>query len=173
MDDYKNKKLSFASKNIYNHLQAKQLTFADFMRECAFWAIKDGFDELRPYPLPSKPNTQAFMDFELLSPERKAKVDPGFFRINYEIMDYYRQAFYICQRNQANLDWLKEIKSYLSPEDTIMISKVDNRILEFNAFFDDNPVAVQKIKNTFQAKEVKPRKKPYQTFGEVINEEES
>lgn len=121
------------SKGLLKRLWSKELTQEAFLRECAYWALKDGFEELRPHPAPNKPYTQAFNEFEGLPPERKAKVDPEFFRKNEEILKYYQDYYSAKWTNQHTLDWLKEIRSYLPPEDNVSIARVDERIKEFNA----------------------------------------
>lgn len=159
---------STTSKNLINRLKTKEITLKEFLQECAYWALKDGFDDLRPMSFPTPPNSPAFNEYDALLPERRAKIDLDFFKKNYEINAYYAQVLFVRNHNKANMDWLNHVKFYLSEEDLIMRQRVDNRLLEFNAFIDDNPLMVEKIKATFKAKETAPKKKNYYSVGEVI-----
>jgi len=167
---YGNTALSETSKNLLHRLRAKELTLQKFLRECAYWALRDGFDELSPLPLPTAPETEAFAEYENLSPFDKMKLDNQFFQRNPEINLYYGQVSFIKWRNKSILDWLEEIKNYLPLEDEIYIRRIDERRLDFKAFFDDNPIIVEKIRFTFRAKEIKPQKKSYYSAGEIIND---
>jgi len=160
-------RFSGTSISLSDRLKAKELTLDEFLKECAYWALKDGFDELMPVQLPTRPTTNAFIEFEGLPELQKAKLDPDFFRKHYEIIEYYQQVNSITWRNKYTLDWLKEIKGYLPADDLMSLQKLDNPILEFRAWFDDNPVMIEKIKDTFQAKEVNPRRTPVR-MGEII-----
>ena len=145
-------RFSTTAKNLLNQLIGKQISLDGFLRECAYWALREGFDELRPHPLPTPPDTNAFKEFEALPKQKRDNVDPVYFRNNPEILSYYTQVNFIKSRNAANLFWLKEIKSYLKNEDELLLGKIAARIMEFNAWFDDNPVIVEKIKKTFDAR---------------------
>lgn len=166
MDTFGNTVFSGTSNKLVDRLIAKEITHDEFMRECAYWALKDGFDDLRPYPLPSAPTTEAFREYDGLPPERQLKVAGEFFLKNPEINEYFNRANSIKWKNKYILDWLKEIRAYIPAEDELSRRKIDNRIIDFIAFFDDNPLIVEKIKNTFQAKEIK-QSKPY-SLSEVI-----
>ena len=141
------------SKNLLSRLRTRELAIGEFLRECAYWAIREGFDELMPLFLPTSPTTQAFMEYEAILPERRRRIDYDFFLKNPEINEYYQQVKFVCNRNQAIVEWLKEIRDYLLPDDFILLKKIDDRLLEFTAFFDDNSILVEKIKFIFQAKE--------------------
>lgn len=169
-DTFGNITFSETSKNLLTQLRAKDITLEQFLRECAYWALKDGFDELRPYSFPTAPTTQAFTEYETLPPERKTKVDSDFFRKNYEIIEYYQQVLFIRHRNNGNLEWLEKILNHLPEEDFVMRKRIENRIMEFRAFADNNPLMAEKIKSIFKAKEINPQKKSYYSAGEIIND---
>lgn len=131
MDVFGSVAFSGVAVSLNNRLDTKQITLQDFLRECAFWALKDGFDELRIYPFPTPPRTEAFNEYERLSPDRKKKVDPDVFRKNLEILAYYTQVKFVENRNKDTLKWLKDILSYLPEDDFVSRKKVEDRILEF------------------------------------------
>jgi len=151
--EFGNVLLSKTAVELLNKLRSKAITLEEFLRKCAYWAIRSGFDELMPLSLPTAPTTQAFVEYESLPPERKLKLDIDFFYKNPEINEYYRQVNMIAQRNKKILEWLKEIRDYLPKIEKIYLRKIDERIIEFQGWFDDNPVIVEKIKNIFEVKE--------------------
>jgi len=109
---------------------------------------------LRPHPFPTPPNTQAFIEYEALPPDRQAKVDPNFFHKNSEIIDYYAQIKFICFRNKSILEWLIEIKSYITQEDELSHKKIEEKIFEFKAFLDDLTLQAEKVKEAFGGHQV-------------------
>lgn len=146
--------LSGTGKTLLNKLRAKEITFAEFMQECAYWTIKDGFDELRALPLPTAPGTQAFKDYENLLPAQKAKLDPIYFSKNPEINEYYRQVFMVKKHNIDVLNWLKEISAHIPKEDTITQQVIETKLLNLNVWFEDNSTIVEKTKEIFDAEEI-------------------
>ncbi len=169
MDTFGLTSYSETAKNLLAKLRAKELTLTDFLKECAYWALKDGFDEIRPLSLPASPTTQAFSEYDNLPPERQNKVDPDFFRKNYEIIEYYQQVRFVQNRNKACLEWLKEISAYIPQEDVITLKKISDKILELEGWLNDNPVIVERIKTTFQARAVTPKRNIYRA-GEVVED---
>jgi hypothetical protein len=167
IDTFGNTKISNLSLALNRRLRAKEISLSEFLRECAYWALREGFDELTPLSFPSEPKSEAFIEYNNLLPEKQAKVDLEFFRKNEEILSYFQQIAFIRQKNKAIMGWLKEIKGYLPPDDEVMFRRIDDRLFEFQAFFDDNPLMIEKIKNTFEAREITP-KKSYYKIGEVI-----
>lgn len=172
MENVINKNFSGLSKNLLNRLQTKELTLPEFLRECAYWALKDGFDELAPLDFPTLPATPAFNEYNNLPPDRRAKLDAEFFHKNPEIISWGQQVCFVRNRNNANIHWLEEIKNYLPADDFLMLQKVDGRILEFKTFVDENPLMIEKIKNVFQAKVVNPKPRNYYTAGEAFSASE-
>ena len=168
MDTFGQTYFSGTAKSLVDKLKAKDITLADFLRECAYWALKDGFDEIRPLPLPTPPNTQAFNEFEALTPDRQQKVEQKYFYNNLEILKHYQQALFIKHHNRYNLQWLKELRDYIPQDDTPSLAKIEQKILEFKAWLNDNPVIVQKLKETFKAFEPPKVKRGFTTAGDVI-----
>ena len=168
MDAFGRTDLSGTSKKLLLRLRTKELTLQEFLRECAYWVLKDGFDELMPYSLPTAPDTEAFREYENLPFDRKSKLDSQFFFRNPEILDYYGQVKSVKWRNKYYLDWLQEIKRYLPIDDELSIRRIDGRVLDFQAFFDENPIIVQKVKSTFQAKQVTHHRTTVDRIGESV-----
>lgn len=165
MDTFGELLFSQTAVTLLRRLRADELTYADFLKECAYWAIKDGFDEIRPLPLPTPPNTEAYREYEALPPERRRKVDQKFFYEHLEINAYYSQVLFVKQRNKANLGWLIEIGAYIPQEDTINLARIDEKILELRAWLNENPIIVEKAKEIFRV--IEPPKR-YGTAGDVI-----
>ena len=168
METFGRTDLSSTSTQVLNRLRAKEITLPGFLTECAFWAVRDGFEELAPHPLPTVPTTEAFNEYINLPFAQRERLDGTFFLNHPEVNGYYQQVNSVKWRNKFILDWLKDLKGYLPVDDEIYLRKIDNRILEFDAFFDENPIIVQKIKSVFQAKEY--RRKSPMSIGEAIAE---
>jgi len=115
--------------SLLKRLQTKQLTFQEFMTECAYWTLKDGFNSLMPYRLPQKP--QSVIDLELMPREKRARLDDKYYRERPEIMKYVDVVFVLRNKNKANFDWLLQIKKYIPTNDIESHKKLDARILMF------------------------------------------
>jgi hypothetical protein len=126
-------KLSSTAKVMLARLQGGDLTEAQFLTECAYWSLKDGFDNIRPLSYPSRPNTQAFSEYEALSLMRRIKVDADFFYRNPEINEYYRQCKWVDNQNKAHIEWLDKLLIYLPADDVVSLEKVKNRLVAFTA----------------------------------------
>jgi hypothetical protein len=153
MEAFGNLNFSGVAKNLLAKLKAKDISLDEFLRECAYWAFKDGFDDLRVRPLPSRPRTQAFNEYENLTPDKKLKVDPQFFIKNPEINEYYSQASLVKNYNRANYDWLKKLKSYLPKEDEACLLKINTRLQDFINFFNEENDFAERAKEVFSAEE--------------------
>ena len=134
---------------LLTQLESNQITFADFMRECAYWAIKDGFDELKPLPLPTKP--EEVFDYERMPKETRERLNEKYFQDHWEINSYYQQVKFVQVRNKVNFEWLNTIFSYLPEEDFINRKKVDDRLKEFIARAD-LPEEVKRMAAIFGAR---------------------
>jgi len=146
-------RLPALSKNLLGRLIVKELNLDQFLRECAYWAIKDGFDDLRPRHYPTKP-TKA-LELENMPLQQRLHLD--YYKLYMEfpqIRTYYEQTFFIRNHNSGVLSWLHEIKSYLPEDDTIIHNRINARILEFRAFEDDLTLQAEKIKDVFEATEI-------------------
>jgi len=121
-------------KDLLRRLDSKGLTFSEFMRECAYWALKDGFDELRPKPYPTKP--QQVVEYEALDKYAREKYDWQKLRENrpqdYEVMQkYFEQRLAVKNENKAILERLETIKTNLLPDDVLNQARVQQRIYDF------------------------------------------
>jgi len=143
-------RFSGVAKGLLGKLSIKELTLKEFLRECAYWALREGFDELRTLPNPTLPSTAAFTEFENLPPLKRLQIEQKFFEVNPEVMEYYKRKFWVYWHNYSNLQYLKEIRNYL-PEGELLIAKIDAMILDHIAFFNDPTIA--KLKDHFDARE--------------------
>jgi hypothetical protein len=153
MDTFGNINFSSTAKNILNKLQGRQITITEALQECAYWAIKDGFDELRVRPLPTRPHSQAFNEYELLPPKQRLKVDAQFFYKNPEINDYYTQVNMVRNKNKAVYSWLQDLKKYIPAEDIVSHEKIDMRLQDFkNWLYEENDL-IDKAREIFSSQE--------------------
>lgn len=128
--------LSSISLNLFGRLRVKKLTIEEFMRECAFWALRDGFDELQPKIDPTRP--QKVIELETMPLHQRLKLDYNKFYAEFpQVAEYYKQKLYIKNWNKAMLEWLNEIKKYIPEEDDVNQRKIMERILEFQAVEDN------------------------------------
>lgn len=145
-------RLSATAKNLLHRLDIKELDYNDFLRECAYWAIKDGFDDLKPRQLSQPPNKVIELESMMLS--QRLRLDYSKLYAEFpQVKDYYERKLFNINYNKGILDWLKEIKNYVSEDDQIFHLKIDARILEFRAFEDELSILAEKIKETFGATE--------------------
>ena len=153
MDAFGNVAFSGTAKTLLARLSCGDLTEPQFLQECAYWAVKDGFDELRVKSYPTMPNTQAFREYENLPPQSRLKVDGRFFLQNPEIINYYTQRNFVRHMNKATYDWLKEIRRNLPDTDIITKEKIDARLREFTLWLNDENETVEKVKAIFAGEE--------------------
>ena len=126
----KNRGYSGHAKNLLKKLWSKEITQEEFLQECAYWYMKDSFNALAPKTHPLRPNTPAFREFAMLSPEKQKKVDTQLFKENSEILEHINRVEMVNNENLSNLIWLLQIKGYLTG-DTVMENRLKNKILEF------------------------------------------
>ena len=146
---YGNVNLSGTAKALLQKLRGGDLTMAEFLRECAYWTLKDGFDEIRVKPFPSKPNSEAFKDFYMLPYVRRLKVDPVTFLRNPEILSYFEQVRRVRDMNKSCFEWLKEIRGYIPVEDAVCMDKINSRIQDFQDCIDQENDMVESAKRNF------------------------
>ncbi len=151
MDTYGNTNFSGTAKVLLEKVRYKQLTMDEFLRECAYWVIKDGFDELRVKPFPSLPNTEAFKDYHTLTHMRRTKVDPVTFLRNPEILDYFDQVRLVRNMNRTCFEWLKDIRDRIPEDDVVCLEKVNSRIQEFQDCIDQENDLIDNVKRNFGA----------------------
>jgi hypothetical protein len=134
------------SKTLLKQLASKQITMDQFLMECAYWAVKDGFDDLNPIPPPDKP--QEFLEFENLSPKDRSKLKPEYYEDHPEVKEYLARHRAIKSRNEASLHWLRELLKYIPVQDESTREKIKARI----ELFTDYPDELQDVQKTFDAK---------------------
>lgn len=121
----------------------KEMPLSDFLRECSYWALRFGFEELRPYPFPTR--TAKVNEYFMIPQDKKARLEPKYFQDNPEIDKWAEQYCFIFWRNKYNLEWLKEIKGHIPEEDILNHKRLDERINEFSYTCDSE---MEKRKNT-------------------------
>jgi hypothetical protein len=138
------------SRSLLNRLSSKELSIDDFLRECAYWSIKDGFDGLRPRQLPQMPAKA--LEFENMPLSQRLKIDCLKFYAEFpQVKEYYEQRLFILHHNQGSLDWLRDMKKYIPESDTETQMKIDNRICDFRAGEDEFNALVDSVKSVFEA----------------------
>ena len=149
--------LSGTAKHLLERIEKKQIDMDTFLRDCAYWAMKSGFDELKPHDYPLRPTTRAFVEFEKYPLERKDKVEQEYFHKHPEINEYYNQKRWTEAKNKGTQIWLEQIKGYLPEEDNMLRDKIDKRLEEFKQWFDTVPPEMVRIRQVFDAKEIDSR----------------
>lgn len=137
-----------------HQLDSKRISLDGFLKNCAYWALQDGFEELCIKPYPEKPKTQRFREFEMLSPERQRKIVPKDFQDHPEILEWLNQKKRVDQVNRGRLEWLREIKEYIPADDFAAHEKLDAKIAEFEAWERQDQEELQRLKNVFSTEEV-------------------
>jgi hypothetical protein len=121
------------SKRLLSSLKNREMTLDEFMVECAYWALKDGFDNLRPKPLPTK--TAKVVEIEGFDIDTKAKFDYAKCYEKFpEVKKYYADRLTITNKNKADLEWLEQILRYIPERDEQAREQVEQRILKFKYF---------------------------------------
>lgn len=101
-----------------------------FLRLCAYWALKDGFDGLIPTPFPGKP--LELVQYEALPYKEKQAVKPEFWL---GLKDHLVEHERVLNFNRDNYRWLKDIKSRIPEADTDNHQRLDARIEEYQRWF--------------------------------------
>ena len=149
MDTYGNTNFSGTAKVLLQKVRGGDLTMDEFLRECAFWALKDGFDNLRVYPFPYKPQSEAFKDYHTLTHMRRTKVDPVTFLRNPEILDYFDQVRRVRNMNRNSFEWLKQLREYIPTDDMANLEKISARIQEFQDCIDQENEMIENVRRNF------------------------
>jgi hypothetical protein len=126
-------KFTKTAKMLLAKLDNKEITLDQFLTDCAYWALRCGFDELMPKILPSRPDTEAFMEFERLSEVKRAKLDPKYFLDHPEINEYWAQRKQIEATNRHTLAWLNDMLVMIPEADRPIREKILERIRVFGA----------------------------------------
>lgn len=151
-DIIRDTRLPVTSINLLGRLRIKEFTLEQFLRECVYWALKDGFDELKPRQLPQRPSK--VVEFENMPLHQRLKTDYLKIYADFpEVKDYYDQKIFIINYNKGVLEWLKELKSYITQDDELSHRRIDERIFEFKAAEDELSVIAEKVIETFEGRE--------------------
>jgi hypothetical protein len=150
MEATKDMRFPEMAKNLLTQFEQKKLTLSEFLRECAYWAIREGFDELRPAPYPTKP--EAVVDFEGLPKEKRLRLGDDYYIDHPEVKSYYEQKTFIRNLNNARLCWLQEILQYLPEEDQGTRNLIQLKINAFIAARDYVPQGYNEARRVFNGK---------------------
>ena len=131
--EIKEEYLKFGDR-LLNRLTAKKsdpqkIDLKEFLRECTYLALKCGFDEIRPYSLPTKPDV--LFDYEHLEKVEQAKIRKKIFEED-RVKEYLKQKWGIKLQNKSNKIWLKELLGRLEEYgDPVNTARVRQRLYEF------------------------------------------
>ena len=123
-------------------------------RQVALWACDVGFDELKPVKQPEIPvKVQEY--YNLFDKDRKKMNDNpekyAKFWLDDEVMKYFSNRNFSVRQTKDNERWLKQIRLWLSRDDTEQLEKINDRLLEFNVIVE-TPM-VKKINKIFNARD--------------------
>lgn len=122
--------VSETSLRLLKQLKTKEISIDELLSECAYWACRDGFDELVPksYPIRSPRVT----DFERLPIKEKDALNwNDIYLKDTEVKEYYETVWKVKQWNVTIKNWLKEILTYIPVGDYSTREKVNKRLAEF------------------------------------------
>jgi NDP-sugar pyrophosphorylase family protein len=156
MDIPRNPKLPETAQNLLNRLnciEQPHLTLEEFLREVAYWVVRDGFDELKPKYYPHKP--QRVIEFENEPLQERINTDYTKLCAKFpQVKVYYDTKCWVDRWNNKTLQWLEELLSYIPEDDILTRKKIENRILEFRAVIESGDVEIEKMKQIFEAREI-------------------
>jgi len=155
MDIPRNPKLPQTAQNLLNrlnHIEQPYLTLEEFLCEVAYWAVRDGFDELKPKQYPHKPDR--VIEYESQPIQERMNTDYVKLCAKFpQVKVYYDTKRWVDRWNNGTLQWLEELLSYIPEDDILTRKKIENRILEFRAVIEGGDVEVEKAKEIFEARE--------------------
>jgi hypothetical protein len=131
------------SKVLQAQLEGKEITLKEFFKECAYWALMEGFEELKPKTLPSRPPRVVEIERYTLKERQEADWFKLFIE-NPEIKGYYDQLHYVINWNKGVKEWLEELLTYIPEGDIPSRKKLTERLKEFT---DDSEL--EKVKEIF------------------------
>ena len=148
-------RLPETGKRLLECLKKQEITLQEFLTECAYWSLKDGFQELTPKQYPShKP--EKVIELEQKTIEQRNAMNWHRLFIDYpQVEQYYKAYWFVKHINFANLSWLQEILSYIPEDDTLSRKRIENRILDFNMIEDGLDKEAEIAKQTFGATETR------------------
>lgn len=136
------------SKMLLQQLHEKKLTLKEFLMECAYWALSEGFDELKPKMSPSKPLRVGELEHKY---ENEKDVDwAKILADNPEVRGYYDLAKETEAWNLGTLAWLWQMSHFIPKEDYPSQDKIQARIRLFKESGWDLPKS--KIEEILQEK---------------------
>jgi hypothetical protein len=118
--------------SLLTKLEHKEITMAEFNKDCAYWLIK--CPKLNPLSLPTRP--QEMLEYDTWTPTEKKNTSEKFWR-EPRVFAYLEQKQSIINKNKGMLYKLKEFKEYLPIEDTSTRAKYDEVINEYDYMPDD------------------------------------
>lgn len=117
------------SQQLLNQLESKRLNLSEFLTECAYWYVKEGFDELKPRILPTKPPKAIEMDLKY----KNEKADWGQIYEDYpEVKGYHGLYRQVVDWNKSTKEWLTEMLSYIPEGDYPTRIKIKDRLRMFD-----------------------------------------
>ena len=136
-------------------LESKQIDMKDFLYRCALWGMETGcWVEYEVRPRPAAP--LEWQEYVSLPLAKKAKVTEDFF-LTHNIRDYLAKLSKNHADNYSDYSWLKDMKEKIvgkgSSSDELLLRRLDEKILEFDNWFNQRDPMVEKIKETFSATE--------------------
>ena len=115
----------------------KSIDLPEFLKECTYFMLKCGFDELKPKPLPTRP--EKLLSYDISKAHDKTYEVKDSFWQDFEIRDYLEQKWKVVQHNMGNKAWLKENLTRLEQYGDVHYAQiVRNRIQEFEEYEQDN-----------------------------------
>ena len=90
-------------RKLLKQFEAKEITYADFEKECTYFALMCGFEELKEYLL--LPCPHELSQYSYLEPEQKNKLGKEFWT-KPEISYYINEKHRIQTINKTNMGWL-------------------------------------------------------------------
>lgn len=127
-----NPQLPATAKDLLRRLKDKELTLDQFLSECAYWVLKDGFNQLFPKVSPEKPSEAN--ELENMPEHEQNKFNYlDYFNKNPKVRDYYEKKAESKNWNRGTEEWLEDMFKYIPEEDFVSRGKIRNRILEFRS----------------------------------------
>jgi len=131
-----NIKLSTRSKDLLAKVRGGAISMAEFLQECAYWALMDGWNDIRPKPYPTA--SRKIIEYEHMPLSKRSGLNAEFFRDFPEINEYFHQKILVKAWNRDSVEWLKEIKKYIPANDQASHVKIDDKLKTFGQYIANN-----------------------------------
>ena len=112
-------------KELLRQLAAKEITIADFDRECAYWEFKS-IDELPWKPYPEQPKELSDY-YEKVRNNKDYKVGAAFWQ-QAHIQEHTAKCVEIKCQNKGNIHWLCYMKKYIPDDDISYQVRIEKAI---------------------------------------------